>query len=292
MEENTEHTTKQGEQFTGAEAMYITEFEGISQYKRPYSFELAGQTMALIFDDGLEIIVTFSGGHTLSWTENASFTEYYNYDCLKATDLHYLVHFEKKGRWPREGVTLIIDLNQDLVTGNFLTQGADEDFINLVQRKIRFGAISCSGKALPMKRHEYTKDLIGKKITYTYNPLFSVTHIYYSDKLSRAVLTKKTSELAAINAETPREYKLFEEESIYLKIDEGVYVFSWIEKNFGSGTQGFMLMDTRRVHDVGVFFGVNPKGEPESYMVTAYGVFEEERLPEESAISPWRYDWE
>ncbi|MDR1766797.1 MAG: MoaF N-terminal domain-containing protein [Lachnospiraceae bacterium] len=283
-----------GQTFTGAEAMYTTEFEGISQYRRPYCFELAGRTFDIVFDDGMEVAVTFDDGHRLTWSANGCEKESHGYDCLKATDEHYLVHFEKKGRWPREGVTLIIDLHQDLCTGNFSTQGEDPTFVNLVKRTLRFGALRIPGKPLPTARHCHTTDMVGKKICYTYSPVFSITHIYFTDRLSRAVLSRQTIDETMDDAQKKEQAnrKLFEEESIYLKIDENVYVYSWIEKNFGSGTQGFMLMDTHRVTDVGCFFGVNPQGQPESYMISAFGKYVTDTFPEETAPSPYTYDFQ
>ena len=283
-----ENKTITGETFSGAEAMYTTVFEGCSQYRRPGCFEFAGQKLNLVFDNGEEFIIDFLDGQNLTWTKIGGQAEYHKYDCLKATNVHYLVHFEKKGLWPREGVTLVVDLARDLVTGNFLTQGAVEDYINLVTRNLQFGAIRRPGKPLSTERHEHTKDLIGKKIQYTYSPVFSIIHIYYSEHLCRGTIPPERR--AQMPPVPESERKLFEEESIYLKIAPNVYVFSWIEKNFGSGTQGFMLMDTTRIHDCGCFFGVNPQGEPESYMITAYGKYITEELPEEKIISPYTYE--
>ncbi len=251
-------------------------FEGISQYRQPLCFELSGKFFDFIFDDKRELLVEFKDKQNVSITEDGQ-TEGHKYEALKCRDLIYLVLIEKKGRKPREGIIFVIDLEQYLVTGNFLTQGAVEGYERLVVRDLTFGRIARPGAPITAKRHEYTKDLIGKKIEYTYSPYFSIIHIYREKdcRVANTEMMKKRG-LSSVPMD-----KFFEEPCIYIKITDGVYVFSWIESNYGSGTQGFMLMDTDRTHDVGCFFGVAPDGKPECYLVSAVGKYVTERLPEE-----------
>ena len=264
----------------GQEQVTEAEFEGNSQYCAPFCYELGGKFFDLVLDNGREIFVQFLDGQNLAISEK-NITEHHYYECLKCRENIYLVHLEKKGRWPREGLTIVLDLDQSLVTVNFLTQGAVKEYEKLVVRDLQFGAIRLPGKSLPLIRHAYTRDLIGEKIEYTYSPDFSIIHIYQDGKCRAAnpeIMRKKG--LSAVPTDIQ-----FEEPCIYIKITENVYVFSWIEENFGSGTQGFMLMDTWRTNDVGLFFGVNPQGNPESYMITAIGRYVTETLPEETAPS-------
>ena len=45
------------------------EFEGLSQYREPLNFELAGRSFRLAMDDGSSYAVSFLDGHTLRWGE-------------------------------------------------------------------------------------------------------------------------------------------------------------------------------------------------------------------------------
>jgi hypothetical protein len=257
--------------------------EGLAQYRIPFCYELTGEVLNVHLDDGKNIVVNFLSGELVSLTTNAEAPEIHHYECLKSRSRIYLVQLELKGRWPREGLFMVLDLEKNLVTFNFLTQGAHKEYVKLVDRKVVFGAIKRPGLPLPEQRHEYSKDLMGKKIEYAYNPNARVVHIYYTDKLLRVAIPKGM-------VPPPGSDIFFEEPTIYLKIADQLYVMSWIEKNLGNGTQGFMLMDTKKEMDVGGFFGVSPQGDPENYMVSAFGKFTTEKYPEEDMPSPYGND--
>ena len=138
-------------------------FEGNSQYRTPYSRELEGEFFDLIFDDGSEMIVSFPFRNRVSWTwEGRSYSE--TGHVMKAEDGAFYVMTEVAGSEPRQGLMLLLDVAERLVTGIFLQMGAVKERPNLVTREVKFGAIKDGDRPLPAKRHEYTKDLVGKKI--------------------------------------------------------------------------------------------------------------------------------
>jgi hypothetical protein len=259
-------------------------FEGVSQYRRPKDFELTGQSFYLALDNGKDFLLQLVTAETLQYVYEG-ITEQQLYECMKIKDAIFLIHFERKNQKPRKAVTIVIDLGTKLVTVNFATQGANIDNPRLVEREIIFGVVRCPGKVLPTKRHEYTDELVGKKIEWTYNPEFSIVHIYNGkDRYRGGMLNKKEEK------ENDALKTVFEEPAIYIKISDRVYIFSWIEKNTKGGTMGFMLMDEARLIDIGIFFGINPKGMPESYAVSAYGKYITETMPEELMESPFQYN--
>ena len=135
---------------------------------------------------------------------------------------------------------------------------------------IRFGYIDVPGKKVPTERHAFTEDLVGKRIEWTYNPNFKITHNYKSK--NEVYWTIDDPEMkarmeAARGDQPPREIK--PEYCFQIKLSDYMYIFSWIEA--GSGTEGFLVINADRVHDVGCFFGSNPEGKEEAYCFAAYG---------------------
>lgn len=254
---------------TVEDLMYETQFEGLSQYRTPFSYELAGKEMNFVFDDGKKLSVRFLDGTTLSYSEDGAPALTQKYQCMKAEDCIYMVLSEKKDAKPREGFILVIDTQARLVTGNFVKQGAVASFERLVTREVRFGYIDVPGRPAPTQRHHYTEDLVGKKVEWTYNPKFKITHVYKTkDTAHWAFYDKKMLEKMP---DANERFASKPEPCIYVKLNDYMYIFSWIEENGGSGTEGFIVLNADRLHDVGCFFGVNPEGKPEAYCFAAYG---------------------
>ena len=242
-----------------AESRWAVAFEGLSQYRTPLSFELAKKKMNFVFDDGKTMLVDFIDGETLSYTMDGV-TLIQKYECMKADETIYMVMSEKKGAYPREGFMLVIDTMKRLVTGNFVKQGAVASYEKLVTREVRFGYIDVPGKKVPTERHAYTEDLVGKTFEWTYNPDVKVKHFYD---------TKDTYhyEMPMPDGTTMS----YEEKVIYVKLNDYMYIFSFIEENEGTGTEGFIVMNVDRMSDVGCFWGVNGEDKPEAYCFAAYG---------------------
>ena len=231
------------------------------------------------------MMVSFPSRDKIMFSENGGSFVMETCHVLKAEDTVYFMMVDRRKENPRSGFMLIIDLETNLVTGNFVQQGIRPDFPGLVTRYIRFGAIKEGDRPLPDKRHHYTDDLIGRKIEWIYNPTFSIIHIYLSndsycfalnDERKKAIMERRVAEGSLAES-----FKPIKEPSIFIKIRDNVYVFSWIEENGGSGTEGFAVINTDRMTDVGCFFGNNPQGEPEGYMFSAYGHWIKEHLEEE-----------
>ncbi len=264
-------------------------FEGNSQYRTPYSRELEGEFFDLIFDDGSEMIVSFPFRNRVSWTwEGRSYCE--TGHVMKAEDGAFYVMTEVAGSEPRQGLMLLLDVAERLVTGIFLQMGAVKERPNLVTREVKFGAVKDGDRPLPAKRHEYTKDLVGKKIDWAYSPDFNITHVYLADNCytvafndeMKAKLKKQREENPdALPRMTMDPY--YEEDCLYIKLRENLYLFSFIEKNLG-GTQGMMIINTDRLHDVGSFWGPSPEGGREGYMFSAYGRWVRDHIPEDDTL--------
>jgi hypothetical protein len=262
-----------------------TPFIGNCQYKAPYSRELEGKTFDLLFDDGHEMMVTFPSRDKIIYNENDEI-HCDNYLCMKAADTAFLLLTEQKHISPRTGLLMLLDFSTNLVTGIFVSQGTVSNFPNLVTRTVRFGVIRNGNSPLPSQRHYFTEELLGKKIEWAYSPEFRIIHVYCGKDSYFAAMEPKLGEKyrKQREAEGLKPIPLTTEPSIYIHLRDNLFLFSFIEKNLGSGTQGLMVINTDSVTDVGCFWGTNPVGDPEGYLFSAYGRWVTERLPEEALL--------
>jgi putative NADH-flavin reductase len=256
-------------------------FQGLSRYRQPFNYELAGKKYRLVMDHDPDYFVNFLTGHTLEWSEFDKPPQKYYYECNKAEESTYFVNFELKGAVPRTGLTLIVDLEQRLVTLNKTTTDFSEKYPLLVESDFDFGAIDIDGFPLPKIRHAYTADLVGKRIKWTYSPGEKVIHVYYSPNYIRLDFTP--GEIPVMTEAQHYVAKNYDEKATYIKIKRNIYALSIIEQSYskrgGPGNSLFFLMDLERVHDVGRSFGhagnvgAGNKLEGENYLFAAYGDF-------------------
>lgn len=264
-------------------------FEGLSQYRGPLVYELAGKAFYLVMDDGTEGTLAFATGESLSWAPKGGQAVSERYECLKAEEDTYLVNWEVTGAKPRTGITLVLDLEQSLVTAVLARMGTNPRFPNLVTNEIVFGAVKLDGRELPLKRHGFTSDLVGKRICWTYNPQMAVTHVYFDANYIRVAARpgEEASPMAAEMRENP-----YDERCHYIKIKQNLYLLSFLEDNLTfrgrTGNNMLVLMNAARLHDVGRSFGLGQTGGPENYLFSAVGAWMESDGAVESEPSKYR----
>ncbi|MCE5342844.1 MAG: NAD(P)H-binding protein [Eubacteriales bacterium] len=258
-------------------------YEGMSQFREPLCYDLAGHSYQLVFDNGERDNVDFLTGNTLQWSElgTAGTPEYY--ECVKGAQGLYFVNFEFACRKPRTNHTFVIDVEERLVTLVKTIADFDEKYPYLVDSENLLGAVDIPGFPLPTKRHRYTTDLVGKRIHWRYRPNWGITHVYYSPDFHRLTFPSdpmgdvpEAEWMDMLNREP------YDEKADYIKIKEGLYLFSCMEQNMSkrgqTGNSLVFLIDTRRVHDVGRSFGRSGQfdGEEflkENYIYGAFGEF-------------------
>ncbi|MBQ6383387.1 MAG: MoaF N-terminal domain-containing protein [Clostridia bacterium] len=259
------------------------EFEGLSQYREPFNYELAGTLQRLVLDDGRRFAAEFLDGHTLRWTELGQSGTVEHYDCAKGGEDVYFVNFEFAGRKPRTNITLVLDTGDRLVTMVETVVGYHPKFPYMVDSQFTFGALEVPGYPLPERRHKYTADLLGKRIHWHYGPDMEIIHVYYATDYIRVTMPEKTGwgDRDRKSWDELVEREPYDEPAHYIKIKPGLYLVSCQEKNMAcrgwTGNSLLFLIDTRRVHDVGRSFGhagsETGKIHPENYIFGAFGEF-------------------
>ena len=261
-------------------------FEGMSRYRPPRNFELAGRQYRLILDSGQTATINFTSGDTLLWSETGAEALPSGsaiYECAKIDEITYFVNFEFEGYKPRVNITLVLDLEQNLFSRVRTWTRFDPKHPTLCDNEVVFGAIAMYGFPLNEKRHCFTTDLVGKRIHWHYSPELEIIHVYYNPHYMSVTFPEgygwggmPPDVWNAILEANP-----YDEPAWFVKIKENIYLISCIEKNMAlrgmGGNSLLFLLDAKRVHDVGRSFGHTgqaPEFLPENYLFGAYGDWE------------------
>lgn len=258
----------------------------IEQYCPPLCFELTGQRYELVMDDGFDFILNFVDEKTVEWNSDGDAVRTAPYKCLKADDTTYLVSYELQDVTPRVNHTFVIDTENMLVTRVIARIGENPKFPYLVNTYFEFGAIRLPGRDLTFKRHGYTSDMIGNAVQWTYGSELVTVHIYYCADFYRITSPGSQQDDWAFK-ELMSALPSTDEPAAYIKIKDGMYLFSLTEQNaekllqgrfqFRSNTLCF-LQNYKRLYQVGRAFGTSttPKGDINTnIMIGAYGKFAE-----------------
>ena len=269
------------------------QFEGLSQYKGAFWYDLAGKSFSLAMDNGYDYLVNFVDGENLMWAKQGEHFKWEKYECLKSDETTYMVNVEVFGAEPRAGATIVLDTENSLVTVVIAKIGTNPKYPGIVTNDITFGAIKVPGQELPMKRHGFTMDLVGKRIEWAYSSKFKVTHVYFDANYIRVAPREDSAFVASEEMREQFKKYPYDERCYYIKIKEGLYIISFIETHMPiflnkTGNNLLIIADTKRVHDVGRSFGTGMTGGPENYTFSAFGRFVKADGKVESEESKYR----
>ena len=269
--------------------MQPNEFTGmLSVYRPPLVFELTGRRFTLAFDDGYDRELYFKDRGTLSFGTAGEEKEY-AYECLKGADRCYFVNFEDPAETPRLGITLILDLAQDLVTMALARTGVNPKIPGMPSVDFVFGAVVREDGSVSEVRHGYTPDLAGKAISWYYGR-FEILHVYATEHYYRVSFTPRgfarslrgrpDMSRGAVRR-TPSPDDVYEDYLTVIRIRDRVYAACLLEtvkaRVLGRGNSLLVLMDLDGMHNVGRSFGSNDEGGTGNNTFGAFGVFQDAR---------------
>ena len=255
----------------------------LSVYRPPLVYELTGKNFTLVFDDGYDRLLTFKDRKTLSFGVEGEEKDY-AYDCLKIADKCYFVNFEDPTLRPRTGITLVLDLIQDLVTMALAHVGTNPKFPGLPTIEFEFGAILRADGTVSGTRHGYTTDLMGTSIDWNYG-YFDIAHVYATEHYYRIAFSPRG--LARVYKGRPEYRKpqnmrytepgdAYEDYFTGIKIRDRIYLVSLLEtvkaRKIGHGNNLLVLINMDEMHDVGHSFGSNSEGGTGNNTIGAFGV--------------------
>lgn len=255
----------------------------LSIFRPPLCFELTGRQFTLVFDDGYDRILVIKDRKTLSFGVEGEEKDY-AYDCLKIADRCYYINFEDPTLRPRTGITLVLDLMQDLVTMALAHVFTNPKVPGLPTAEYIFGGIMREDGSVPTSRHGFTSDLVGKAISWNYGR-FDISHVYATEHYYRVGFTarglarafKGRPELRQPTGErytAPQE--AYEDYFSPIKIRDRIYLVGLLEtvkaRRTGHGNSILVLMNLDEMHDVGRSFGSNSEGGTGNNTLGAFGV--------------------
>jgi len=254
-------------------------YEGLSAYRPPLCFELVGQTLELVMDTGFDYELRFIDRKRLSFGPRDGEKGEYAYDCLKAEEDTYFVNFEVVGADPRTGMAMVLDMEQSLTTWVVSKEGLNPKMPELPSTEIVFGAIRREDGTIPGIRHGFTSEMVGRAIEWNYRGRGAI-HVYSSERYYRIMLPERDRLQDPMRDPFVRmgmPGRFGEEPANYVKIKDGIFLFSFVESDMakftGHGNMMCFLMDLNRLHDVGCSFGHNAQGERENYTFGAVGKY-------------------
>ena len=257
----------------------------MSQYRQPLNYELVGKSFTLIMDSGYDYELTFDTRETVSYGKVGEDKNTYPYECLKGDPTTYFVNIPIKNEVPgRIGLSVILDLEQSLVTTVTAVDNFNPKCPRLMKTENDFGAILREDGTAPEVRHGYTDEMVGRAIRWRYGTT-DVIHIYASEhyyRLATAADVIARMDPDSAPARNRRSFAdrgiVYEEPSDYIKIKDGLYVFSMTEYHMcisrpSGGSNLLFLMDLNRLIDVGRAFGWSRDNNPENYTYSAFGQY-------------------
>lgn len=256
----------------------------LSVFRPPLVFELTGRRFTLEFDDGYDRELVFTDRKTLSFG-TAGEEKVYAYECLKIAKGCYFVNFEDPTLRPRLGVTLVLDLEQDLVTMALAHLYTNPKIPGMPSIDYVFGGIRRADGSVPTIRHGYTTDLVGVSIDWNYG-YFDIAHVYATEHYYRVAFSPRglaravrgRPELAKPNPEerNPTQRDVYEDYCSVIRIRDRIYLVGLLEtvkaRRSGHGNSILVLMDLDEMHDVGRSFGSNNEGGNGNNTFGAFGV--------------------
>ena len=256
----------------------------LSVYRPPLVYELTGRRFTLAFDDGYDRELCFRDRGTLSFGTAGQEKEY-ACECLKAGDRCYFVNFEDPALRPRVGITLVLDLKQDLVTMVLARVGANPKIPGMPSDEYVFGGIVREDGTVPDIRHGYTTDLVGTAVSWNYGR-FEIAHVYATERYYRVSFTPRALARAfrgrpelsrGTVRRTPSPDDVYEDYLSVIRIRDRIYLVGLLEtvkaRTTGHGNSILVLMNLDEMHDVGRSFGSNDEGGTGNNTFGAFGVF-------------------
>ena len=262
--------------------------KSIAQYRPPLSYELVGRRYNFLMDDGYDYQLSFIDEKTLEWGWKGE-TGKAEYLCAKGDETTFLLTYALEGRELRENHTWVIDLEQWLVTRIVSVVGENPRYPFVIKPKYEFGMIEREGVPYSVyPRHGFTSDMVGNVVQWNYGMMETV-HIYYCTDFYRITYPPENEATRTIN-EAVESLPSSDEPTAYIKIKDGIYLFSLTESNsekllgdrmqLRSNTM-CMLQNYRRVYQVGRTFGTDTRSGEVKSLHLMFGAFGRIRTGEE-----------
>ncbi len=226
----------------------------ISHFRPAFTDFFVGKEFTFHFDHGVTLHYRFTGKHNLKWSEDGEHFLEETYEALQSTvQKVFLVHHIRRHTIPYEGLTLIIDTENQLISWvdlNFGTEDCDKN----VRTDFYFGYYG-EDKGT---RHHYTEEMCGLILDWKYSDDFVIRHAYITHSLMTSPGEPTDNEEEYLFRKTLP--------ATYLKIRDNLCTVTFVEDG---GSAAMLLIDLKELRDVGGFYSMSETGQLYCYTIGA-----------------------
>ena len=217
----------------------------------PPSGALAARALTVDYDDGPTMEYRFVSADQLQWRKDGrgDFRQA-RYNAWEVMPGAFIFGHLLQGEPNHDCHIVVADLDAGLATNyhGFLNTPY---FANEAGAETLFGKIVGEGIPDPgNRRHERTRDLLGRAFTWEYSPGLNSMHLYS---------TPNTTSWIIPNAETGHFGTEWSGTGDFVKIRDGLYFARWCEEAC-NGTLGTLLLNMRTMHDAGIGYHCGKNG--------------------------------
>jgi len=211
---------------------------------------LAGRQFAIEYDAGPRMEYRFTGPETLEWRKDAKgrFRQA-RYNAWEMMPGAFIFGHLLEGEANHDGHIVVADLDAGLAT-NYHGYLNTPYFANEAGCETLFGRIVGQGIADPgSKRHQRTRDMLGRAFTWEYSPGLNSMHLYSTPYTTSWIIPTADGHFATE----------WSGSGDFVKIRDQLYFGRWQEEAC-NGTLGTVLINMRTMHDAGIGYHCGKQG--------------------------------
>ena len=210
---------------------------------------LAGKQFAIEYDGGPKMEYRFTGPDTLQWSIKGGLSVPARYNAWEMMPGAFIFGHLLEGQPNHDGHIVVIDLQNGMATNyhGFLNTPY---FANEAGCETLFGKIVGPGIPNPgSKRHERTRDMLGRAFTWEYSPGLNSMHLYSTPYTTSWIIPTADGHFATEWCGS----------GDFVKIRDQLYFGRWQEEAC-NGTLGTVLINMRTMHDAGIGYHCGKQG--------------------------------
>jgi MoaF N-terminal domain/MoaF C-terminal domain len=222
---------------------------GMSTHVTAPSDGLVGKMATVRYDNGPVIDYQFTAVEELKWRMDGGAWTTARYNAWEAIDGVFLMGHALAGTPNHEGHITVLDFVEGKATcyNGYLNTPY---IANEAGCRHLFGKLESAGVPDPgTARHDYTTDMLGHCITYSYQPGLTSMHFYSTPGTTSWIIFTPTGAAGLEWSGTGAQ----------VKIRDGLYFLYWIEEAC-NGTLGTILLNMRTMHDIGIGYHCGTDG--------------------------------
>lgn len=216
----------------------------------PITPDLAGKVFAVRYDGGPVMEYRFDSADQLQWRKDGSGAfRTARYNAWHTAPGVFIFGHLLEGTPDHDGHIVVVDLDNGMATA-FRGYLNTPYIANEAGAETLFGKLVGTGIPDPgSRRHQRTRDLLGRAFTWEYSPGLNSMHVYSTPNTVSWVIPTPTGHFGTE----------WSGSGDFIKIRDQLYFARWQEEAC-NGTLGTILINMRTMHDAGIGYHMGAKG--------------------------------